>query len=199
MPINEELAIAIVQPNATYADALAFMDAHRANAWEERGVELGDGRDYCNMREFWSFEEARKVWATDAPPRHALPHLGILLQPYVMGNWQQDQFMAMLTNAWQGYSVWLASQKRDPANPHESKEQRAKRLAAERVARHRLRNGTGAETEEGRRATALKDAYTAYQNACAARKAAHAAVDAHHDPLIKAAHDNWKALKESEM
>ncbi len=202
MPIDEALAVAIVQPEATHIDALAFMGAHRAAARQERGVDLGDALDYCSEQSFNNFIAARKAWNPDAPPRFALPHLGILLQPYVMGTGTPDTFMTLLTNAWHSFATWSQSQQsstaRPPVRDGETPEERAKRLARIRQARHRLRMGTGGQTvpsAEAARATALATAYSQLQDAYAARRTAIAAVEAKHADVIAQRVAAWQALR----
>lgn len=131
-----------------------------------------------------SFQAARAWWprAADLPARLGFPGMLIFLHSYEQG----PSFAERLTERAMPVVKWLESQGVDVSNPNETVADRKARQNREAQARFRARRSGKDDHAE-----ATAQAYKAYLDACARRKAAAAALDEE----VKSFYDAWQALK----
>lgn len=156
-------------PNATEQDVVAYILEHQQYIISQGGKAIPI-EQYWQAGDLERYRAAKAAWATDAPPRWALPDLASLLKGCAGGQSENLwPFMRYLEHMWSNYSAWMASQKRDVNYPNETPNQRRTRKARESMARSRERNGD-ASAQRKEQLEETKRLYDAYIDACRERR-----------------------------
>lgn len=98
----------------------------------EEFVKPGDLQDYVENVVNW--------WPKDAPRQFAMPTLYKLLTDILDHDGRTRTFMSAMADYMGEIHAWMIGVGKDPSNPNETAEEKAKRKNAERQARWRLRH-----------------------------------------------------------
>lgn len=145
---------------------------------------------YVTQADLDSYLKALDWWPKDAPAHMQAPTLETLAQTILYTPpLEPITFATALNTLAANVVVWLESEKRNVANPNESKDERRKRLNRERVGRHR--------DESKMRETASPEKIAKVEEAeayLAVVKEQRASVKASLDKDVKAAHKEFVEL-----
>lgn len=157
---------------------LEYLEEHSAYVTDAGGVAMP-------IEQFWQpgdlarYRAAQAAWATDAPPRYALPELTTLLRGVAgPAGLPQTTFLDDLTALWTRYAAWMASEGRDPTRPAETQQERRARVARESMRRTRARRSADTDPEHVALLEAARVAHEHYLMACRGRREAVERLDA---------------------
>lgn len=171
-------------------DVLEFLQ-RKADEATAAGVPHIPINEYWRSEDLEHYRKAVVWWPKETPGRFICPPLstlchGIILTPGL----PRTTFYGRLSYLAHMTSEWLRSEGADPANPHETKDERRRRKGREAVQRHRAQ-----ATNPG--ADEAKQLHSAYIAACQARKAAAQAAHDKHTPAVEAAFHAWQKARQA--